>query len=69
MKCYVETSNLDGESNLKRKQCVPLTLTVDAAKQDEAFAKIAGTKQRPGSAVPEHYELSLVGHSRSLKVS
>ena len=49
MKCYVETSNLDGESNLKRKQCVPLALTVDAAKQDEVFAKIAGTKQCPGS--------------------
>ncbi|CAL0332437.1 unnamed protein product [Lupinus luteus] len=38
--CYVETMNLDGETNLKVKRCLEATLSLD---NDEAFNGFSGT--------------------------
>ncbi|OIW15908.1 hypothetical protein TanjilG_04443 [Lupinus angustifolius] len=38
--CYVETMNLDGETNLKVKRCLEATLCLDS---DEAFKGLSGT--------------------------
>eukprot|EP01114_Cavostelium_apophysatum_P018189 TRINITY_DN5572_c1_g1_i1.p1 TRINITY_DN5572_c1_g1~~TRINITY_DN5572_c1_g1_i1.p1 ORF type:complete len:1114 (-),score=288.91 TRINITY_DN5572_c1_g1_i1:44-3385(-) len=53
--CYIETASLDGETNLKVRQCLPETATYD---NDDALIKLRGSTVKADQPNPQLYEFT-----------